>query len=88
MMRSIPAVLAASFLVLSTLTVTAACDDNDGKQACEAFASKCPAGSPGAGTTTCDAERINNATNGGQVEDCVQGAADCNAAVACLGTLK
>jgi hypothetical protein len=64
---------------------SAGCDDDDGKQACESFNSKCPAGSS---ARTCDAKTINDSSNAGPVEDCIQGAADCPAATACLATLK
>jgi hypothetical protein len=71
--------------------VMAGCDDDDGKQACEAFAQKCPSGAQvaeGEAPLTCDADKVNAASNGAQVEDCIQGAADCTAATACLASLK
>jgi hypothetical protein len=76
-----------SLVLVSMLLTTIACDDDDdGKQACDAYATKCPAGS--AGIQSCSADRINDAANGGDVEDCIQGAADCNAANTCLASLK
>lgn len=74
-------------LVASVLVLGAGCaDDDDGKEACEAYALKCPAGSPN--TVSCNPDRVNDAVNGGEVEDCIQAAADCNAATACYNGLK
>jgi len=82
-MRNILVVLTAALVI-----VIAGCDDDDGKEACEAFGQKCPAGDPAAASASCSADRINDASNGGEVEDCIQAAATCAAAVTCLGTLK
>lgn len=81
MKKTIGIVLATAFLL-----VAVGCDDNDGEEACTSYAQKCPAGS--AGAVACSADRINDASNGGDVEDCVQASADCAAATACLATLK
>lgn len=74
-------------LVAVVLVMIAGCaDDDDGKEACEAYALKCPAGA--AGAVSCSPDRVNDAVNGGEVEDCIQGAADCAAATACYNGLK
>ena len=81
----------ALFFLVFGFGMMTGCDDDDGKQACESFAQKCPSGAEaaeGATPLTCDADRVNAASNGATVEDCIQGAADCTAATACLASLK
>lgn len=84
-MRQIACILFTFFVIVSG--VACSDDNDDGEEACRNFAAKCPAGAPGAGAT-CDANRINDAANHDEVEDCIEDAVDCNAAVACLGTLR
>jgi hypothetical protein len=78
----------APFIVLFVLTllaVVACIDDDDGRQACEALASKClPVGR----SAKCDAKAINASPRGSEIEDCMQGAADCDGATACLARLE
>jgi hypothetical protein len=79
---------AAAFAILP------ACSSNDGEEACKRVESLCSSSSGGDGGTTssvkvsCDGEKLNDADNASDVKDCVDKAADCNAAIQCLATAK
>lgn len=73
------ALLFAALAFLSLPTTACGDDDDDGKEACDEVARKCP-GAP----VACDANRINDSDKRDAIDDCIEDAADCNAAQACL----
>lgn len=74
--KSLAVILACVFAVS---VVACSDDEDDGKEACDALAVKCAGQTP-----ACDAARIQNSSKADAVEDCIENAADCNAAQACL----
>ncbi len=78
--------LIASSLVVAMLT---GCSGGNGEAICSRFKTLCNATT---GTTTitvsCDEGKVDDASNGDDVEKCMDAAKDCNAATACMLTLK
>ncbi|MBX3230057.1 MAG: hypothetical protein KIT84_25515 [Labilithrix sp.] len=72
-------------LAAAVLLVFACVDDDDGREACDALASKCL---PVTGRAKCDYQAINAHPSASIIEDCVQAAPDCDAATACLAPVQ
>lgn len=66
-----------------------------GQDVCDAFSAKCPSSASGGDdggvsasiTVTCKADAIDEASNKSDVKDCIEKAADCGGAIACLASL-
>ncbi|MBX3217410.1 MAG: hypothetical protein KF850_35595 [Labilithrix sp.] len=70
-----------------------ACSSPDTEGACKKMDSLCSGSSSSSGgtvtvTTKCDPAKLDEASNADEVVDCINGASDCAAAMACSATAK
>jgi hypothetical protein len=88
MKRWIVGLVASAFVL-----VMMACSGPDAEGACSKFDSLCSqsAGDGGVTITTktkCDAKALEDLSNADEVVDCIKGASDCSAAIACAAKGK